>query len=80
MDDLEAGIPWLTRLPFPVHVAERIQHFDLIAGNVFNTRSAYHHGFSDGVEREFRGFATVEQWDSEVIATLDGAWSPVFWV
>lgn len=73
LDDLEAGIPWLTRLPFPVHVVERVQHIDLIAGNVFTTRSAYHHGFFDGVEREFRGFAMVEQWDSEALGALSGA-------
>ena len=70
VDDLEAGVPWLTRLPFPVHVVEHVQYIDLIAGNVFTTRSAYHHGYFDGVEREFRGFAMVEQWDSEAIGAV----------
>ena len=27
--------------------------------------SAYHHGYFDGYEREFRGFGLVEQWDTE---------------
>ena len=27
-----------------------------------STRYAYHHGYFDGVEREFRGFGLVEQW------------------
>jgi RHS repeat-associated protein len=73
LDDLEAGIPWLTRLPFPVHVVERVQRVDLIAGNVFTTRNTYHHGFFDGVEREFRGFAMVEQQDEEAIGLLSGS-------
>ena len=29
------------------------------------SRYAYHHGFFDGLEREFRGFGMVEQWDTE---------------
>ncbi|HWN69890.1 MAG TPA: toxin TcdB middle/C-terminal domain-containing protein, partial [Haliangium sp.] len=31
---------------------------------------AYHHGHYDGVEREFRGFGMVEQWDTEELAAL----------
>ena len=31
----------------------------------FVTRYAYHHGYYDGVEREFRGFGRVDQWDTE---------------
>jgi hypothetical protein len=38
---------------------------DRISGNRFETRRAYHHGYFDGVEREFRGFARVDQWDGE---------------
>src|SRR5262249_7250730 len=33
---------------------------------------AYHHGYFDGVEREFRGFGMVEQWDTEEFAALAG--------
>ena len=29
------------------------------------SRYAYHHGYFDGYEREFRGFGLVEQWDTE---------------
>ena len=36
-----------------------------ISRNRFVTRYAYHHGYFDGVEREFRGFGMVEQIDGE---------------
>ena len=63
-----AGRPWVTRLPFPVHVVERVETArPRSAGNRFVTRYAYHHGYFDGVEREFRGFGMVEQWDTEEI-------------
>ena len=63
--DKAAGTPWVTRLPFPVHVVTRVETRDLISGNRFVTRSAYSHGHFDGVEREFRGFGRVDQWDTE---------------
>ncbi|MGC1376961.1 MAG: toxin TcdB middle/C-terminal domain-containing protein, partial [Anaerolineales bacterium] len=34
---------------------------------------AYHHGYFDGVEREFRGFGMVEQWDTEAFAALSAS-------
>ena len=30
----------------------------------------YHHGYFNGIEREFRGFGMVEQYDTEEFATL----------
>ncbi|MER2603014.1 MAG: SpvB/TcaC N-terminal domain-containing protein, partial [Candidatus Competibacter phosphatis] len=71
LDDKHDGKPWITRLPFPVHVVERVETFDAISGNRFVTRYAYHHGYFDGEEREFRGFGMVEQWDTEEFNTLD---------
>jgi RHS repeat-associated protein len=68
--DRLAGKPWVTRLPFPVHVVERVEIFDHISRNRFVTRYAYHHGYFDGIEREFRGFGMVEQWDTEELAAL----------
>jgi RHS repeat-associated protein len=68
--DQQAGRPWITRLPFPVHVVERIETYDEISRNRFVTRYAYHHGLFDGVEREFRGFGMVEQIDTEEVAVL----------
>jgi RHS repeat-associated protein len=70
LEDELAGKPWITKLPFPVHVVERVETYDRITGNRFVTRYAYHHGYFDGVEREFRGFGMVEQWDTEEIGTV----------
>ncbi|HEX4817118.1 MAG TPA: SpvB/TcaC N-terminal domain-containing protein [Nonomuraea sp.] len=63
--DRQAGRPWLTRLPFPVHVVERVESIDHVNGSRLVSRYAYHHGYFDGVEREFRGFAAVERFDAE---------------
>jgi RHS repeat-associated protein len=68
--DKLAGTPWITKLPFPVHVVEHVETFDRISGNRFVTRYDYHHGYFDGVEREFRGFGMVEQRDTEEFAAL----------
>ena len=65
-----AGTPWVTRLPFPVHVVERVETYDRISRNRFVTRYSYHHGYYDGVEREFRGFGRVDQLDTEAFAAL----------
>ena len=70
LQDKRQGQPWVTRLPFPVHVVERVVTYDHISGNQFVTRYAYHHGYFDAAEREFRGFALVEQWDAEDFAAL----------
>lgn len=72
LQDKRNGKPWITRLPFPVHVVERVETFDHISRNRFVTRYAYHHGYFDGEEREFRGFGMVEQWDTEQFAVLAG--------
>jgi RHS repeat-associated protein len=68
--DREAGQPWATRLPFPVHVVERVETDDRVSRNRFVTRYLYHHGYYDGIEREFRGFGMVEQLDTEELGAL----------
>ena len=68
--DKVAGKPWITRIPFPVYVVERVGTYDRISRNLFVTRYVYHHGYFDGVEREFRGFGLVEQFDTEEFAAL----------
>ncbi|MES2937601.1 MAG: SpvB/TcaC N-terminal domain-containing protein [Pseudomonadota bacterium] len=65
LQDKRDGKPWITRLPFPVHVVERVETIDHIGRNRMATRYAYHHGYFDGDEREFRGFGMVEQFDAE---------------
>jgi RHS repeat-associated protein len=68
--DKIAGKPWITKLPFPVHVVERVDTYDHISRNLFVTRYVYHHGYFDGIEREFRGFGLVERFDTEEFATI----------
>jgi RHS repeat-associated protein len=68
--DRAEGHPWITRLPFPVHVVERVETYDYVSRNRFVTRFAYHHGYFDGEEREFRGFGRVDQFDTEEFASL----------
>lgn len=76
---------WRTTLPFPVHVVSRVEVTDALSGGRLTTKYRYHHGYWDGVEREFRGFAMVEQLDSESFGTApttgpgavpDGHFSP----
>ena len=68
--DKDKGEPWITRLPFPVHVVERVETIDRIGQNRFVSRFDYHHGYFDGVEREFRGFGRVDQYDTEAYELL----------
>jgi len=68
--DEAAGQRWVTRLPFPVHVVKRVVTHDSISRNRFVSRKTYHHGYFDGVEREFRGFGRVEQLDTEEFGSL----------
>jgi RHS repeat-associated protein len=65
LQDKLAGKPWITRLPFPVHCVERVTVHDKWREATFSTTYSYHHGYFDGVEREFRGFGRVEQIDVE---------------
>jgi len=71
--DKLAGTPWLTRLHFPVQVVERVETYDYVTRNRFVTEYTYHHGYFDGVEREFRGFGRVDQLDTEEFIALSGS-------
>ena len=73
LQDKRDGKPWITKLPFPVHVVERVETIDHISRNRFVTSYKYHHGYFDGHEREFRGFGMVEQKDTEEFAALTSA-------
>lgn len=70
LQDHYDGKPWITRLPFPVHVVERVETYDHISKNRFVSSYKYHHGYFDGHDREFRGFGMVEQRDTEEIAAI----------
>ncbi len=70
LEDRANGRPWQTQLPFPVHVVVRSTVTDHVARTRFSTRFTYHHGHFDGHEREFGGFAQVDQVDTESLAAL----------
>jgi RHS repeat-associated protein len=63
--DRARGAPWITRLAFPVHCVEAVGVTDAWRQTTFRSTYSYHHGFYDGVEREFRGFGRVERIDVE---------------
>jgi len=63
--DLKAGVPWVTKLPFPVQVLAQVETYDAVSKVRLVRTYAYHHGYYDGVEREFRGFGMVEERDAE---------------
>ncbi|WP_434043958.1 MULTISPECIES: SpvB/TcaC N-terminal domain-containing protein [Sorangium] len=66
--DRAAGRPWVTRLPFPVQVVERVETYDHVSRVRLVSEYRYHHGHYDGHEREFRGFGMVEQVDTEAFS------------
>ncbi|SEQ49474.1 SpvB/TcaC N-terminal domain-containing protein [Nitrosomonas ureae] len=65
LQDKQDGKPWITKLPFPVHCVEKVTVTDKWRQTEFSSTYSYHHGYFDGIEREFRGFGRVEQVDIE---------------
>ncbi len=63
--------PWITKLPFPVHVLREVETLDLIGNVKHHTLYRYHHGYFDGPEREFRGFGMVETIDTKDFDAYD---------
>lgn len=68
--DKRAGTPWTTRVPFPVHVIERVETHDRVSDRRMVSQYTYHHGHYDAREREFRGFGRIDQLDSEQVAAF----------
>jgi RHS repeat-associated protein len=62
--DRAAGRPWQTTLPFPVQVVASTSVTDYFSQNTLTSEYFYHHGYWDGADREFRGFARVDQRDT----------------
>ena len=56
---------WETPLPFPVQCVASVEVNDVFSKGKLTTAYEYHHGYWDGVEREFRGFGYVVQRDTE---------------
>jgi len=59
--DRDAGAPWANPLPFPNIVVTSMTLGDQNSDIETETRYAYHGGFYDGIEKQFRGYETVEQ-------------------
>ncbi len=70
--DREAGRPWVTVLPIAVQVVESSSVTDAITGTVYTSTYAYHDGYFDTTQREFRGFGFTESWDSDRRLPFDG--------
>ena len=63
--DKRADKPWKTKLPFPVHCLTKVSSQDTVTRAYLTTEYAYHHGYYDHAEREYRGFGCVDQTDTE---------------
>jgi RHS repeat-associated protein len=72
LQDRAAGNPWITRLPLCIHVVESARIDDAISRTSYTCSYSYHHGYYDGVEREFRGFARVESLDTDTLPAQSG--------
>lgn len=70
--DALAGRPWRTTLPFPVQVVASMTSAEHFSGNSTTTTLDYHHGYWDGADREFRGFARVERYDTTAFDPSNG--------
>lgn len=71
-DERRASTRWKTTLPFPVQVVSGVDIVDEITGSMRAIEYSYHHGYFDGAEREFRGFARVEQRDTQSASAFHG--------
>jgi RHS repeat-associated protein len=65
LKDKREGKKWITKLPFVVHCIAKVKVEDKIRNTIFTSTYNYSHGYFDFAEREFRGFARVEQLDTE---------------
>ncbi|MBT9313994.1 SpvB/TcaC N-terminal domain-containing protein [Leptothoe spongobia] len=68
LQDKRQGTPWVTKLPFPVQVVEKVEAIDQISQTRLVSLYSYHHGYYDRAEHEFRGFGRVERQDAETIS------------
>lgn len=75
-DERRPATRWRTPLPFPVQVVAQVESVDAISGGRLTTEYGYHHGYWDGVEREFRGFGRVDQRDTQTFSAPKYGLSP----
>jgi hypothetical protein len=69
LEDKQNGRPWITNLPFPVQVIEKVESWDAISQTRLVSSYSYHHGYYDGVEREFFGFGMIARLDAEILSS-----------
>ncbi len=69
LQDKIAGIPWITKLGFPVQCVQNMILTDTVSGTKYSTTYNYHHGYYDHPEKEYRGFARVERIDTDIFDT-----------
>ena len=62
LQDAAAGAPWPDPMPFPVSVVAGVTNLDSL-GHQYVSQFRYHNGYYDSAEKQFRGFARVEQID-----------------
>ncbi|MGN6373509.1 MAG: SpvB/TcaC N-terminal domain-containing protein [Solirubrobacteraceae bacterium] len=66
LQDAQAGVQWLTMLPFPATVVAEVVQSDDISGCSETSTYNYRHGYWCPEDREY-GFALVERCDAEAI-------------
>ena len=65
LNDDRQGKRWQSALPFPVHCVDTLTVKDDVTTTESSTTYAYHEGYYDVIESEFRGFGMVEAWTKE---------------
>lgn len=68
--DKKTGLNWVTPLPFVAHVVIQVTTNDQISNSSYASQYAYHHGYYDGIEQEFRGFGRVDSQDIQIFSNL----------
>ncbi|KAI5460964.1 65kDa B protein-domain-containing protein [Mariannaea sp. PMI_226] len=71
VEDEIRGLPWSTKLPFPVQCISKVEVKDAITGNQESTQYIYHNGCFDEVEKQFVGFEMVEEFHYEKLVIGD---------
>ncbi|KAB8220806.1 SpvB-domain-containing protein [Aspergillus novoparasiticus] len=67
-EDEENNRPWATKLPFPVNCVASTTLVDRVAQTSQTVSYAYHNGYYDPIERQFRGFQVAEEYETEDFA------------
>ncbi|EMD90573.1 hypothetical protein COCHEDRAFT_16274 [Bipolaris maydis C5] len=72
LEDIAAGRPWTTKLPFPVQVVTTTEIKDEILGNSRLCKYTYRNGCYDHYKSQFAGFEMVEQVERQLLNIGNG--------